>query len=277
VDSLLLVCWRIGHLIPFLAAGFVLEELTQPNRRMPSSVLFNLCYMVVYWTLHVLIGVWLIAGVFQVTALLPGYHSFAVPTPTTWSGILAFSVVALVARDGLYYWFHRAQHAWPWLWAQHELHHSDEHMNVTTGGRHHWLDTPFQAVCVLAPMDYLFGMPLTVLVTMQIMGEVIGHFTHADARIHLGRLAAILPGPQFHRIHHSCEPAHLDKNFASVWPFWDVLFGTFYQPATEEFPETGLSSGERITTLHAAALWPFLRWRRMLVSYAHDAVQNLRP
>ncbi len=37
--------------------------------------------------------------------------------------------------------------------------------------------------------------------------------------------------PVFHRWHHTTQEVGLDKNFASTFPFLDVLFGTFYMPA----------------------------------------------
>ena len=64
-----------------------------------------------------------------------------------------------------------------------------------------------------------------------------------------------------HRIHHSREIAHRDKNFAVYFPIWDVLFGTYYAPAREEFPATGIQ-GVTIRTLWEAASWPFIKWTR---------------
>src|SRR5580704_9132088 len=50
------------------------------------------------------------------------------------------ATVYLVAMDLGEYLFHRAQHAFPWLWAMHSLHHSDPAMNISTSQRHFWLD-----------------------------------------------------------------------------------------------------------------------------------------
>jgi hypothetical protein len=47
-------------------------------------------------------------------------------------------------------------------------------------------------------------------------------------------------GNQVHRIHHSVDAEHYNRNFADVLAIFDVAFGTYYRPETEEFPATGL-------------------------------------
>jgi sterol desaturase/sphingolipid hydroxylase (fatty acid hydroxylase superfamily) len=37
-----------------------------------------------------------------------------------------------------------------------------------------------------------------------------------------------------HQLHHSADVAHHDKNFATVFAFWDRIFGTLHIPAREE-------------------------------------------
>ncbi|MGH7734557.1 MAG: sterol desaturase family protein, partial [Gemmatimonadales bacterium] len=40
------------------------------------------------------------------------------------------AAIYVLAMDAGEYLFHRAQHAIPWLWAMHSLHHSDRAVNV---------------------------------------------------------------------------------------------------------------------------------------------------
>ncbi|MBK8742853.1 MAG: hypothetical protein IPM02_26780 [Betaproteobacteria bacterium] len=39
-----------------------------------------------------------------------------------------------------------------------------------------------------------------------------------------------MTSPAAHRIHHSIEQPHRDRNFAALFPVWDVLFGTYVRP-----------------------------------------------
>jgi len=56
-------------------------------------------------------------------------------------------------------------------------------------------------------------------------------------------LDRVLVTPQVHRIHHSVERQHQDKNFADALPIFDIVFGTYVKPTRDEFPTTGLSDG----------------------------------
>ena len=180
----------------------------------------------------------------------------------SWALLLAW----LVARDFFYYWFHRLQHGWKWLWPQHALHHSEEHVNITTSVRHHWLEMPLTAIFVYVPLNFIFPPPT---ITFPIVAFVLGLMfliNHMNFRFGLGPFNWLFATPQIHRIHHSRLEQHIDKNFAAMFPIWDVIFGTYYRPAAAEYPPTGLSSGERVTGAKQALLLPFSMWRKMLSS-----------
>jgi sterol desaturase/sphingolipid hydroxylase (fatty acid hydroxylase superfamily) len=66
-----------------------------------------------------------------------------------------------------------------------------------------------------------------------------GNFIHANIRVNLGPLSTVLCGPQLHRVHHSIEERHRDKNFAAFFPMWDVIFGTYCKP--DGWPKTGVN------------------------------------
>ncbi|MBK7469326.1 MAG: hypothetical protein IPI73_00585 [Betaproteobacteria bacterium] len=57
---------------------------------------------------------------------------------------------------------------------------------------------------------------------------------------------------------------HQDRNFAAIFPVYDILFGTYVAPRRGDVPETGLSSGERTVGIWEANAQPFAEWRRML-------------
>ena len=167
-------------------------------------------------------------------------------------------------RDFFYYWFHRLQHASKWLWAEHALHHSDTAINVTTAIRHHWLEMPLNLLFIAVPLTILFKPPLITVPIAYVFVYFIGYLIHCNVRLNAGPLAKVVVSPQNHRIHHSRETRHIDKNFAQFFSMWDVLFGTYYAPEPDEFPETGLTSGETVTSLQRAILLPFLTWAQML-------------
>jgi sterol desaturase/sphingolipid hydroxylase (fatty acid hydroxylase superfamily) len=194
----------------------------------------------------------------------PGrFSAFALSDGGNIAKAFALSFCWLATRDLLYYWLHRLQHGSKWLWAEHALHHADEHMNVTTSVRHHWLETPLQVVFVDGPLLLLLHPPIITITLVAWLLSLIQFTNHMNFRFGLGRLSWVIATPQSHRIHHSRLEEHLDKNFAAFFPLWDVIFGTYYAPRKGEYPATGLACGESVRTIGQALFLPFLIWRKL--------------
>ncbi|MEA2165049.1 MAG: hypothetical protein QOK37_3176 [Thermoanaerobaculia bacterium] len=175
---------------------------------------------------------------------------------------VAFSVCFAIAWDVWQYWVHRAQHRWPILWETHKFHHSDTALNSSTAGRHQFLNYLVFAVAY-APMLLLFGGHAPHFIAGVLMFRVWGFVNHANVRLGFGPLTSLVAGPQWHRIHHSVEPEHRDKNFATFFPFIDRMFGTYYAPAPNEYPATGIGP-EPEGFLMQATISPFVAtWRRI--------------
>ncbi len=94
------------------------------------------------------------------------------------------------------------------------------------------------------------------------MFRLWGYFNHANIRLNLGVLTPVISGPQWHRIHHSIRPEHRNRNFATFFPVIDIIFGTYYRPAPDEYPETGLSDGDTVGFLQDVTYEPLRVWAR---------------
>jgi sterol desaturase/sphingolipid hydroxylase (fatty acid hydroxylase superfamily) len=64
---------------------------------------------------------------------------------------------------------------------------------------------------------------------------------HSPTRANFGPLRAWFVDNRYHRIHHSLEERHFDRNFGAFTTLWDRLFGTHYAPGPEEWPNVGLA------------------------------------
>lgn len=257
----------LGHRLVSLAPLFVLGlgiERALGARWRPRHLAFNLAVTVIFWAFHVAAGAALTAWVGHVFASLPGSGVLHLPSADTTLGLWLGVFLFVLANDFGFYWTHRLQHRSAWLWAQHELHHSDEHMHVATAYRHHWLEFVVQGTVIAAPFAYLVRAPVAVMVAWAVVNPALTLFIHMDAPIRLRRWAWLMVTPQMHRIHHSRAREHRDKNFAGVFPIWDVLFGTYYAPQPDEYPATGVDAVVTPLTLPRAVVWPFLRWSAML-------------
>ena len=166
----------------------------------------------------------------------------------------------ILANDLFAYWVHRAQHAIPVLWSMHSLHHSAEAVTLVTGARHFWLEQMTLAA-FFPVVAILFKTPPEVVTAAAFLYFAFDNCAHLNVRIPLGRFAIIFNNPQYHRIHHSIEPQHNNKNFSKMLPLVDFAFGTLWVPGKDEFPRTGLVSGENPQGFIDGALWPLLRRR----------------
>lgn len=212
----------------------------------------NLGYMTIYYGL----GLAALAAWYAYVSTRSGPESTADLVQPLWL-IPAF----LLASDFAYYWYHRAQHRFAFLWAVHELHHADTELNVTTSYRTYWLEAPLQAIFIGAPVALLLGTRgLHFAFATLIAARFILLFSHCNFRLPLGPLTGAVCGPQWHRIHHSRLPEHRDRNFAQIFPVLDWLFGTYYAPARDEFPPTGTDGLASDTPLWRAQLRPVSIW-----------------
>jgi len=257
----------------------LLEKLTPVNRHTPRNNFFfnwkitgsNLLLAPVFNALVILLTL-----AFVDTLGLPKLGvttaSISIGLPvvdTLLQGMLIF-LTACFLGDFSYYWWHRAQHQIPVLWEIHKLHHSDEHLNTTTIYRSHFLEPAGQALVRGLTIGLIFDISETpqtaiAIVAGGLLPVLWDYFIHANVRIDsLNRVLPFFSIPQFHWIHHSREPEHQDKNF-SIWlPLFDIAFGSYYRPQRDEYPATGLSSGEKIQTLWEAQAGPLIAWKSML-------------
>jgi sterol desaturase/sphingolipid hydroxylase (fatty acid hydroxylase superfamily) len=179
------------------------------------------------------------------------------------------ALIGFVLVNDLYrYSFHRLQHKIPFLWNMHSFHHSATALTLVTGARHFWFERVIDAFFPL--LAILFSIPADMLTIMAFLNFLPDGCAHLNVRFSMGRWITVLNSPQWHRIHHSVQPEHFDKNFASVLPLWDLMFGTAWIPKPDEYPDTGLVPAESVGLLDSI-VWPFrATLRRRLATLRMD-------
>ena len=163
------------------------------------------------------------------------------PLSFDWAGVAAVvlaPVAAVLVYDFFFYWFHRAQHAFAWRF--HAVHHAIEDLN-TVNSYHHVSEPVFQAIFLLLPVSLVVADTGPTVPAMLVLLHLQASFIHSSAKVDFGPLRLFLCDNRFHRIHHSVEQRHFDKNFGAFTTVWDRLFGTAWFPARDEWPDTGLA------------------------------------
>jgi len=168
--------------------------------------------------------------------------------------VVGVATVILV-KDLGFYLYHRAQHRWLWRW--HATHHSIEHMTALNS-YNHWSEILIWNFLVTLPFYLLIegGTARNFFVALLIGWQVT--FIHSDTKLHLGPLGNWIIDNRFHRIHHSTDPKHFDKNFGVLFSFWDRILGTAYIPDKGEWPEVGVAGLPEARSLRQ---WSNVPWR----------------
>lgn len=154
---------------------------------------------------------------------------------------LAQLAVIVMATDLANYLAHRALHRVPLLWSFHAVHHSSERLDWLATSRVHPLDLAVNIVAVTLPTAALGRIELAPwLVTFFFVYPFV---THANARLRMRGVGAVLVTPAFHHWHHADERDAYDRNFGMFLSLWDRLFGTAVD--SDEFPTRyGIGSGD---------------------------------
>lgn len=167
-------------------------------------------------------------------------------------GDIVAVAISVIAFDFLAYWHHRFQHRF--LWPIHALHHAQTELHAANA-YNHVLERVSRFVMMTLPFS-LFDFHFPVLpLAIGLILRTLESYIHCPTTAHLGPLAWIFVDNRFHRIHHSVEPRHFDKNFGICFSVWDRLFGTAYEPRGE-WPATGIAAAPPPNTLQGYLLFP---------------------
>jgi sterol desaturase/sphingolipid hydroxylase (fatty acid hydroxylase superfamily) len=222
-----------------------------------------------------LLATYLASMLVKAVGLDLGLLDFRIGNGRALPSLIAALVVAALVGDFFFYWYHRALHGSIILWQHHKMHHLDPEFDALTGPRQNWLENFFIVFFISIPVAVLFKLnnatdPLGAGLAQ---GAIIGFWTllnfqnHSNLRLQFGSATVLFTSSQSHRIHHSYLPQHRDKNFVAFFPIWDILFGTYYHPARDEFPLTGVEGEADIHSVWEAQIFALREWWKMYRSH----------
>ena len=165
---------------------------------------------------------------------------------------LQFLLLVAVA-DFLAYWRHRAEHRW--FWPIHVVHHAPHELHAANDIGHP-VQILFSVVFITIPLSLIqVDGPETPFVVGFVV-TLLSYYIHSPIDVHFGPLRKVLVDNRFHRIHHSLEPQHFDKNFGICFSIWDRMFGTACDPRPGEWPDVGVAGVEPPRTVAQYLLLP---------------------
>jgi sterol desaturase/sphingolipid hydroxylase (fatty acid hydroxylase superfamily) len=147
--------------------------------------------------------------------------------PLWWSGYAGLAL-DLLLLDFWIYWWHRANHEWPFLWRFHEVHHLDETLDTTSALRFHFGEVILSSM-VRAAVIFALAIPLTSVIVFETLVLVSALFHHSNMKLppKFERvLSWIVVTPSIHWVHHHALRRDTDANYSTVLSLWDHLFSS---------------------------------------------------
>jgi len=161
-------------------------------------------------------------------------------TGTAWYWFIYSYIVWELSHFVYHYYGHKVR----LFWCLHSTHHAPEHMNLTVGFAHFFLEAPY-ADFIRTTICILLGVQPPVLFLVMFIDGTWGTFIHAGENLlkdgRLGVLRHIILTPSHHRVHHARNPKYMDTNFCNLLNIWDRIFKTHQYEEQELPPEYGIT------------------------------------
>ena len=137
-------------------------------------------------------------------------------------------VLGFLLMDLTFYYWHRANHAFPFFWRFHNVHHVDPDLDVSTSFRFHFCEILYSLV-FRALQTYLLGISLFTYLVYELVFQCATLFHHSNVRLPITFervLNKIIVTPRMHGIHHSIVKDETNSNYSVIFRWWDLMHRT---------------------------------------------------
>lgn len=211
----LLFFWLIEYIIPQISFDRKYNKLRHTG--------INLVFLLTSFIVNLILGIVTVAA-----ATWAASHDFGLMNWVAfplWAKVLfTLFIMDLFAQYIPHYLLHKVK----FLWRFHVVHHSDTHVDVSTGTRHHpgeWIIR--ETFTILGVV--LMGVPVGLYFMHRSFQALFTYFNHANIQLPkwLDRtIGLVFVSPDMHKFHHHYKRPWTDMNFANSFSIWDRVFGT---------------------------------------------------
>jgi sterol desaturase/sphingolipid hydroxylase (fatty acid hydroxylase superfamily) len=212
----MLFFWILEGAIPFLSLRF------RKNRLHHAGVNFGLTII------HLIIHTFLAILIVRLSDWCMA-HQFGI---VHWAGagVLATILLTIFIVDFFGGWLvHIVEHKFRFLWRFHVIHHADNNVDVTTGLRHHPVESVVRGIFFFIGI-LLSGAPMFAVMIYQTILVFFTAFEHANIRLPQwldNAMSYVFISPNMHKVHHHWKQPYTDSNYGAIISIWDRLFGTY--------------------------------------------------
>src|SRR5687768_10627715 len=162
----LLLFWIIEGAIPLIQLSYKKNKL----RHAAVNFAFTIIHLLIHTVLAILIIIlsdWCKANSFGLVYW-------------TGAGVLSTILISILVLDFFGGWLvHYTQHKLYPLWRFHVIHHSDNNVDVTTGLRHHPVESLLRGIFFFVAI-FISGAPMYAVMIFQTAAVLVTAFTHAN-------------------------------------------------------------------------------------------------
>ena len=201
-----------------------------------------------------LLSNWFLASVAAIAAV--SLRPAGVMAQLHWPLWSQIAIAVLLLDFSVGYLSHRTMHMWPPMWRFHQIHHSDDFVDVTTTYRTHPVETAWRFLFAIVPI-WVLGLPAQAVVIQRLLQATNGVIEHANIRLWapVDRILSLLwVTPNVHKIHHSREISEANSNYANLLTIYDRVLGTYTASDRARSIVYGLDDAERLATGSYATL-----------------------
>jgi sterol desaturase/sphingolipid hydroxylase (fatty acid hydroxylase superfamily) len=218
----LLFFWLLEYVIP-------LFTFDKPYNKVRHTGI-NLVFLATSFIVNIILGIATVAVSTWVTQQQIGVMNW-IAMPLWVKLLLTLFIMDLFAQYIPHYLMHKVKP----LWRFHVVHHSDTHVDVSTGTRHHpgeWIIRESFTIIGIIVM----GVPVGLYFMHRSFQALFTYFNHANIQLPkwLDRtIGIVFVSPDMHKFHHHYKRPWTDMNFANSFSIWDRVFGTLVYDDTK--------------------------------------------
>ncbi|MFY7963396.1 MAG: sterol desaturase family protein [Chitinophagaceae bacterium] len=212
----LIIFWILEGAIPFVKPNYKRNKL--------SHAYTNLGFTVIHLIIHTFLALviikisdWCVTNHFGLIQILN-------------AGTLISIVISFFVLDFFVGWLvHFTEHKIPFLWRFHIIHHADNNVDVTTGLRHHPIESVLRGLFFFIAI-FVAGAPMYAVMIYQTILVFATAFTHANIGLPNTFdkvFSYFFVSPNMHKVHHHYKQPFTDSNYGAILSIWDRILGTF--------------------------------------------------
>lgn len=144
-------------------------------------------------------------------------------------GVIGGTVVGYTVLSFINYLWHRNVHRSPLLWRLfHQIHHGPQYVDMSGSMLFHPTERATYSLLAIGTTTLVLGLDPVAAAATGFVAAFYGMFQHLNMRTPRW-IGYLIQRPESHCVHHQRGLHHY--NFSDL-PIWDILFGTFRNPAS---------------------------------------------